>query len=242
MTTYNSIGATAIKPNYQQAIQILGIPTLKGKERIEQITAYGKKLLDLVNTQLAAVTLDAEGAIIFERDNPPYLIPSNPTRNSQATGTGDTFVSGLTLALASGVEMKLAAAIASATAAISVKSLLKEIGINLKQPWIVIHPGATAISRCYPPESFAIAARKLVKDYNIQIIFTGTEPEKDLVNLQHTPWEVPNRVIFHDVPCRICYKSICPEGHYHCLRLVEPERVVNAALELLQKSQRLLIK
>ncbi|MBE9167010.1 glycosyltransferase family 9 protein [Pleurocapsales cyanobacterium LEGE 06147] len=180
------------------------------------------------------------------------------------------------------------------TAHLSVKSLLKEIGINIKQPWVVIHPGATAVSRRYPPEKFAIAAQKLVKDYNLQVIFTGTEPEKDLVefircemqapsyslvsrldlgelaalldetpllisnntapvhiaaavgtpvvdlyaltNIQHTPWEVPNRVIYHDVPCRICYKSICPEGHYHCLRLVEPDRVVNAALELLQET------
>lgn len=177
----------------------------------------------------------------------------------------------------------------------SVQSLLKEIGLNQEQPWIVIHPGASAISRRYPPESFAIVARKLVKDCHIQVIFTGTEPEKDLVesirlemqtpsyslvnrldlgeltalidkapllisnntapvhiaaavgtpvvdlyaltNPQHTPWEVPNRVIFHDVPCRICYKSICPEGHHNCLRLVEPQRVVNATLELLQESQ-----
>jgi lipopolysaccharide heptosyltransferase II len=55
-----------------------------------------------------------------------------------------------------------------------------------------------------------------------------------LTNPQHTPWGVPNRVLFHDVPCRICYKSICPEGHHNCLRLVEPETVVRAALELLQ--------
>jgi ADP-heptose:LPS heptosyltransferase len=57
-----------------------------------------------------------------------------------------------------------------------------------------------------------------------------------LTNPQHTPWGVPNRVLFHDVPCRICYKSICPEGHHHCLRLVEPETVVQAALELLRET------
>ncbi|PSB46965.1 lipopolysaccharide heptosyltransferase II [Cyanosarcina cf. burmensis CCALA 770] len=177
----------------------------------------------------------------------------------------------------------------------NIQNLLEEIRINFSQPWIIMHPGATAISRRYPPESFAIAARKLVQDYNIQVIFTGIESEIELVesirlqmrspsfslvnrlnlseltalvekahllisnntapvhiaaavgtpvvdlyaltNPQHTPWEVLNRVIFHDVPCRICYKSICPEGHYHCLRLVAPERVVNAALELLQVRQ-----
>ena len=120
LTNYQSIGVTAIKPNYEQAIQILGISALKGKERIQQITDCGEKLLDLVNTQLAAVTLDAEGAIIFERDRPPHIIPSQPTPNSQATGAGDTFVSGLTLALAAGAEGKIAAVIASATAAIVV--------------------------------------------------------------------------------------------------------------------------
>src|SRR5262249_5393313 len=54
-----------------------------------------------------------------------------------------------------------------------------------------------------------------------------------LTNPQHTPWGVPNRVLSHDVPCKYCYKSICPEGHHNCLRLVAPEAVVAAACELL---------
>jgi lipopolysaccharide heptosyltransferase II len=54
-----------------------------------------------------------------------------------------------------------------------------------------------------------------------------------LTNPQHTPWGVPNRVLFHDVPCRFCYRSVCPMGHHHCLRLVAPDQVVDAALELL---------
>jgi ADP-heptose:LPS heptosyltransferase len=54
-----------------------------------------------------------------------------------------------------------------------------------------------------------------------------------LTNPQHMPWLVPHRVLFHDVPCKFCYKSICPEGHQDCLRLVTPETVVNAATELL---------
>jgi len=54
-----------------------------------------------------------------------------------------------------------------------------------------------------------------------------------LTNPQHTPWQVPHRVLFHDVPCRYCYRSVCPEGHHNCLRLVTPESVVAAAVELL---------
>ncbi|TCS34679.1 lipopolysaccharide heptosyltransferase II [Paucimonas lemoignei] len=55
-----------------------------------------------------------------------------------------------------------------------------------------------------------------------------------LTNPQHTPWKTPNRVLYQDVPCRFCYKSVCPQGHHRCLSDVEPARVVNAALELLR--------
>ncbi len=56
-----------------------------------------------------------------------------------------------------------------------------------------------------------------------------------LTNPQHTPWGVPSRVLFHDVPCKFCYKSVCPERHHDCLVRVPPEAVVRAALELLQE-------
>lgn len=54
-----------------------------------------------------------------------------------------------------------------------------------------------------------------------------------LTNPQHTPWGVPHRVLNHDVPCKYCYKSVCPEGHHDCLRRVAPREVVDAALSLL---------
>jgi lipopolysaccharide heptosyltransferase II len=57
-----------------------------------------------------------------------------------------------------------------------------------------------------------------------------------LTNPQHTPWQVPSRVLNHDVPCKYCYKSVCPQGHHDCLRRVEPEAVCRAARELLGES------
>ncbi len=159
------------------------------------------------------------------------------------------------------------------------------------QPWVVLHPGATAPSRRYPAELFAEVARRLAMDLGWHVVFTGSAPERELVaeiqrrmgapsvslagqldlgelaallarapllvanntgpvhmaaalgtpvvdlyaltNPQHTPWGVPSRVLFHDVPCRNCFKSVCPEGHQNCLRLVEPEAVAAAARELM---------
>jgi ADP-heptose:LPS heptosyltransferase len=54
-----------------------------------------------------------------------------------------------------------------------------------------------------------------------------------LTNPQHTPWGVPNVTVTHDVPCRWCLKSVCPEGHHLCLRGIAPAAVVDAALGLL---------
>ena len=45
-----------------------------------------------------------------------------------------------------------------------------------------------------------------------------------LTNPQHAPWQVESGVLFHDVRCRYCYKSVCPQGHHKCLAGVEPER------------------
>jgi len=177
-----------------------------------------------------------------------------------------------------------------------VQDLLQKLGINQEQAWVVIHPGATAPSRRYPPEGFAAVAQRLAI-MGFQVIFTGTEPERKLVesiqagmggvasaslvgclslaelaaliaatpvlianntgpvhiaaavgtpvvdlyaltNPQHTPWQVPHRLLFHDVPCKYCYKSICPEGHHDCLRLVTPESIVRAVGELLSDGRK----
>jgi lipopolysaccharide heptosyltransferase II len=54
-----------------------------------------------------------------------------------------------------------------------------------------------------------------------------------LTNPQHTPWQVASRLLYHDVPCRFCHKSICPQGHHDCLAKVAPARVVDAVCSLL---------
>jgi lipopolysaccharide heptosyltransferase II len=57
-----------------------------------------------------------------------------------------------------------------------------------------------------------------------------------LTNPQHTPWGTRSRVLFHDVSCRFCFKSSCPQGHHDCMAGVAPRRVAEAVLDLLQRS------
>ncbi len=58
-----------------------------------------------------------------------------------------------------------------------------------------------------------------------------------LTNPQHTPWMLAHRVLYHDVACKFCYKSVCPMGHHHCLRLVPPQAIVAATLDLLEEAR-----
>jgi lipopolysaccharide heptosyltransferase II len=176
----------------------------------------------------------------------------------------------------------------------SARQKLRAAGINPQQPWIAVHPGVSAPSRQYRPKGFAQVADHLISKYGLQVVFTGSAAESDLVayiqaqmkassaslagqlslpelagvlqqaalllanntgpvhlaaaldtpvvdlyaltNPQHTPWGVPSRVLFHDVPCKFCYKSICPLGHHACLELVSPAQVVDAVLDLLSET------
>lgn len=164
-------------------------------------------------------------------------------------------------------------------------------GLDWDRPVIVIHPGASAPSRRYRIDGFAEVADRLVLEEKLQVVFTGSREEEELIlklqslmqapsislagklslsqtaallkkaslllsnntgpvhlaaavktkvvdlyaltNPQHTPWQVPSKVLYKDVPCRHCYKSICPKGHNHCLQLITPSEIIEAIKDLL---------
>jgi D-beta-D-heptose 7-phosphate kinase/D-beta-D-heptose 1-phosphate adenosyltransferase len=116
------IGATAAKPNYEEAVGLLGIGQLAGtNRRVEQLERQGERLRALLGAELVAVTLDSEGALLFEPgDGPPYRTYARERPSSLATGAGDTFASVLALALAAGADVPAAGELASAAAALVV--------------------------------------------------------------------------------------------------------------------------
>ena len=118
---YRRLDVTAVKPNYVEAINLLGEPDQRGtKLRVAQIAANGERLLDATGARIVAVTIDAEGVIVFERDAPPYRTYCRPRTDAQAAGGGDTFVATLALALASGAGTPEAAELASTAGSIVV--------------------------------------------------------------------------------------------------------------------------
>jgi D-beta-D-heptose 7-phosphate kinase / D-beta-D-heptose 1-phosphate adenosyltransferase len=118
---YRRLAVTAVKPNYAEAVGLLGDAAEQGTtRRAAQIAASGERLLELTGASIVAVTLDADGVFMFERGAPPYRTYCRPQTDAQAAGGGDTFVATLALALASGASSPEAVELASMAAAVVV--------------------------------------------------------------------------------------------------------------------------
>jgi D-beta-D-heptose 7-phosphate kinase / D-beta-D-heptose 1-phosphate adenosyltransferase len=116
---YAGAGPTVVKPNYAQAIGLLGADPAVA-DRIELVESQGKRLLDITGARVAAVTIDSEGALVFERGAPPYRTYARPAPTPHPSGAGDTFLGIFALALAVGAGTIAAAELASAGSAIVV--------------------------------------------------------------------------------------------------------------------------
>jgi D-beta-D-heptose 7-phosphate kinase / D-beta-D-heptose 1-phosphate adenosyltransferase len=118
---FAAVQVTAVKPNFSETVALLSLrKIIPGPSRPERIAPYGDRILEKTGAQIAAVTLDQEGALIFERGQPPYRTYAHPAPHSRAAGAGDTFTAALTLALLAGVHPPTAAEIASNAAAVVV--------------------------------------------------------------------------------------------------------------------------
>jgi D-beta-D-heptose 7-phosphate kinase/D-beta-D-heptose 1-phosphate adenosyltransferase len=66
------------------------------------------------------VTIDQGGAVVLERGRDPYRTYARPTGDERACGAGDTYAAALTLALATGAGVPMAAELAAAAASVVV--------------------------------------------------------------------------------------------------------------------------
>ncbi len=184
-----------------------------------------------------------------------------------------------------------------------ISQVLEAAGLGAGQAYVLMHPGASAASRRYPPTGFAAAAAQLCADggracggrqgpstalvacagpgelalleefgralprpavllpgplslgelaaliagarvlvannsgpvHLAAALGTPVVALYALTNPQHTPWQVPARVLSREVPCRDCLQSTCPQAQHPCLRGVAPQQVARAALALMEE-------
>jgi D-beta-D-heptose 7-phosphate kinase / D-beta-D-heptose 1-phosphate adenosyltransferase len=120
LSKYKTLKAEAVKPNYEETIKLLNIEKLT-QDRDKQILQHCKKLHKITGANKVAVTLDADGVLLFEEGKEPYRVLCVPQDNKNAIGAGDTFISAMAMALALKANGATAAEIASAAAAVVVR-------------------------------------------------------------------------------------------------------------------------
>lgn len=119
---FATAGATIITPNFAEACAATGEPgggkaPAGGPAQAERI---GKRLLDLVDAELAAVTLAHDGVMLVDRAGRANHLPAHPVPHAADVGAGDSFTAAMALALASGAEPLQAARIGIDAAGIAV--------------------------------------------------------------------------------------------------------------------------
>jgi rfaE bifunctional protein kinase chain/domain len=113
-------GATAIKPNRQEAFQSAGrLPT----EAHEDLLAVAEKLRAQWKSRYLLVTLGEEGMLLMEDGKKPYHTPTKAKEVYDVSGAGDTAIAVFTLALAAGANGIEAAEIANHAAGVVVGKL-----------------------------------------------------------------------------------------------------------------------
>ena len=93
------------------------------RARAQQIASQAGRVFELTGAQIAAVTLDLDGALVLDRGGPPYRTyarPVRPASGGRTAGAGDTYSSALCLALAAGAQTAQAAELAAAASAVVV--------------------------------------------------------------------------------------------------------------------------
>jgi D-beta-D-heptose 7-phosphate kinase/D-beta-D-heptose 1-phosphate adenosyltransferase len=120
LSAFRSVGPTVVKPNYLEAVKLLGEDPPPGADRVAMITEAGSRLFERTGAGVVAVTLDTDGAVVLERGRPPYRTYAEPRPHSRASGAGDTYAAALALALAAGTDTPTAAELAAAAATVVV--------------------------------------------------------------------------------------------------------------------------
>jgi D-beta-D-heptose 7-phosphate kinase/D-beta-D-heptose 1-phosphate adenosyltransferase len=116
---YRSLPVTAVKPNYNEAVRLLGEVERRGTAaRAAHMLGARDRLLELTGASIVTVTMDRDGVLVFQAGAEPYRTLARPRSDGAAAGAGDTFVAALTLALAARASAIEAAELASLAAGV----------------------------------------------------------------------------------------------------------------------------
>jgi len=114
--------ADIVTPNAGEAALALGASIGDGPARAERLAARGsRELVAATGARAVVVTLDRDGTLLLEPDEPTHRTHAHPTPEHQASGAGDVFVAALAAARASELPLRTAVDVAQLAADVAVR-------------------------------------------------------------------------------------------------------------------------
>ncbi len=117
---------TAVTPNHLDAQRACRISATLAEEGLSEpaLEQLGHTLLSQMGTRWVVMTTGAEGAVLFDRDQPTVPIRGREVSHPSVIGAGDSFTAALALSLSAGLGVVEAAHVAVEAAAIAVSKPL----------------------------------------------------------------------------------------------------------------------
>jgi D-beta-D-heptose 7-phosphate kinase / D-beta-D-heptose 1-phosphate adenosyltransferase len=130
---FRHAGATVITPNHLEARLTIEqawdtrVPCFEpsgearsAPQRDPDIEWVGRRLLEMIDAEHAAITMAAEGAVLIDRHGASLHLPAHPVPHANVVGAGDSFAAAMALALGAGATVAEAGQIAIDAAGIAV--------------------------------------------------------------------------------------------------------------------------
>jgi rfaE bifunctional protein kinase chain/domain len=112
---------TVFKPNRKETETVLGTRIKNDKD----VSSAGRNLLQKLNSKYVLLTLGESGIAVFDKDHEEKRMPTKARKVADVSGAGDTVISTLTIALASGANIYEACYLANYAAGV----VCGEVGI-----------------------------------------------------------------------------------------------------------------
>lgn len=98
-------GATVVTPNYREAcLAVEPSSYTDGAIQPGAVERIGRRLLEMIDAEYAAITMGGDGVALIPRDGPSTCIPAHAVAHVHDVGAGDSFTAAVALALAAGAE------------------------------------------------------------------------------------------------------------------------------------------
>src|SRR6266702_2942891 len=123
---FRNIGATVVTPNYLEARLLVEHGRITEPSISEtgidmsEVEHIGRRLLAMIDTEHAAITLAGDGVFLIDRQGMTLYIPTFPIVQANDVGAGDSFAAAMALALVAGGNIEESARIAVDAASIAI--------------------------------------------------------------------------------------------------------------------------